>query len=108
MIDLYTWTTPNGRKVSIALEELRLEYTAHTGKFVVLFTGSNNTLVRGYDLAVVEFARYTHFQGQVVGADQQGVDARYCGDFLGIVNCSRCFQHHHNQCLSVYGFCCLL
>ena len=29
MIDLYTWTTPNGRKVSIALEELTLEYTAH-------------------------------------------------------------------------------
>ena len=29
MIDLYTWTTPNGRKVSIALEELGLRYTAH-------------------------------------------------------------------------------
>src|SRR5215207_597334 len=29
MIDLYTWTTPNGRKVSIALEELKLPYTAH-------------------------------------------------------------------------------
>lgn len=29
MIDLYTWTTPNGRKVSITLEELGLEYTAH-------------------------------------------------------------------------------
>ena len=29
MIDLYTWTTPNGRKVSIALEELGLEYRAH-------------------------------------------------------------------------------
>ena len=29
MIDLYTWTTPNGRKVSILLEELGLEYTAH-------------------------------------------------------------------------------
>lgn len=27
MIDLYTWTTPNGRKVSILLEELGLEYT---------------------------------------------------------------------------------
>lgn len=26
MIDLYSWTTPNGRKVSIALEELGLEY----------------------------------------------------------------------------------
>ena len=29
MIDLYTWTTPNGRKVSIALEEFGLPYTAH-------------------------------------------------------------------------------
>src|SRR5947207_12146997 len=29
VIDLYTWTTPNGRKVSIALEELGLPYTAH-------------------------------------------------------------------------------
>jgi GSH-dependent disulfide-bond oxidoreductase len=26
VIDLYTWNTPNGRKVSIALEELGLEY----------------------------------------------------------------------------------
>ena len=29
MIDLYTWTTPNGRKVSILLEELGLPYRAH-------------------------------------------------------------------------------
>ena len=29
MIDLYTWTTPNGRKASIMLEELGLPYTAH-------------------------------------------------------------------------------
>jgi len=29
VIDLYTWTTPNGRKVSIALEELGLPYQAH-------------------------------------------------------------------------------
>ncbi len=29
MIDLYTWCTPNGYKVSIALEELGLPYTAH-------------------------------------------------------------------------------
>ncbi|MHA7871124.1 MAG: glutathione S-transferase family protein [Hyphococcus sp.] len=26
MIDLYTWTTPNGRKISIMLEELGLDY----------------------------------------------------------------------------------
>ena len=29
MIDLYTFTTPNGRKASIALEELELEYQIH-------------------------------------------------------------------------------
>jgi len=29
MIDLYTWTTPNGRKVSIMLEELGVPYAAH-------------------------------------------------------------------------------
>lgn len=30
MIDLYTWTTPNGRKVSILLEELNVPYTVHS------------------------------------------------------------------------------
>lgn len=29
MIDLYTWTTPNGRKASIMLEELGLDYQTH-------------------------------------------------------------------------------
>ncbi len=29
MIDLYTWTTPNGRKVSIMLEELGVDYSVH-------------------------------------------------------------------------------
>jgi len=29
MIDLYTWTTPNGRKVSILLEELGVPYRVH-------------------------------------------------------------------------------
>jgi GST-like protein len=29
MIDLYTWPTPNGRKISIALEEFALDYQVH-------------------------------------------------------------------------------
>ena len=29
MIDFYTWTTPNGRKVSILLEELGVDYEVH-------------------------------------------------------------------------------
>ncbi|MEO8145767.1 MAG: glutathione S-transferase N-terminal domain-containing protein [Betaproteobacteria bacterium] len=30
MIDLYTWSTPNGRKVSVMLEECGLPYRVHT------------------------------------------------------------------------------
>jgi GST-like protein len=29
MIELYTWNTPNGRKISVALEEMALPYTVH-------------------------------------------------------------------------------
>jgi GST-like protein len=29
MIDLYTWTTPNGRKISVMLEECGLPYSVH-------------------------------------------------------------------------------
>ncbi|HMJ50017.1 MAG TPA: glutathione S-transferase N-terminal domain-containing protein, partial [Burkholderiales bacterium] len=29
MIDLYTWSTPNGRKISIMLEETGLPYRVH-------------------------------------------------------------------------------
>ena len=29
MITLYTWSTPNGRKASIALEEMGLDYSVH-------------------------------------------------------------------------------
>ena len=31
-IDLYSWNTPNGRKITIALEEMRLPYTFHPVK----------------------------------------------------------------------------
>ncbi len=40
MIDLYTWTTPNGRKVSIALEEMGLPYEVHA---VDIGTGAQHT-----------------------------------------------------------------
>ncbi|SEW31916.1 glutathione S-transferase [Cognatiyoonia koreensis] len=29
MIDLHTWDTPNGRKISVALEEMGLDYSVH-------------------------------------------------------------------------------
>ena len=30
MIELHTWNTPNGRKISVALEEMELPYRVHT------------------------------------------------------------------------------
>ena len=30
MIELYTWPTPNGRKISIMLEELEIPYIIHS------------------------------------------------------------------------------
>jgi glutathione S-transferase len=40
VIDLYTWTTPNGRKVSIALEEMGLAYAVHP---IALKTGAQKS-----------------------------------------------------------------
>ncbi|KMK67101.1 glutathione S-transferase family protein [Puniceibacterium sp. IMCC21224] len=40
MIDLYTWTTPNGRKISIMLEELGIDYAVHP---VNIQEGEQNT-----------------------------------------------------------------
>ena len=31
-IDFYTWNTPNGRKISVALEEMGLPYKVHAGQ----------------------------------------------------------------------------
>jgi GST-like protein len=40
MIELYTWATPNGRKISIALEELELPYEVHA---VNIFKGEQHS-----------------------------------------------------------------
>lgn len=40
MIDLYTWATPNGKKISIALEELEFPYRVHK---IDISTGDQHT-----------------------------------------------------------------
>lgn len=40
MINLYTWMTPNGRKISIALEEMGLDYEVHE---IDITTGEQHT-----------------------------------------------------------------
>jgi GSH-dependent disulfide-bond oxidoreductase len=43
VIDLYSWTTPNGRKASIALEELGLPYTVH-----LIDIGTDEQFIRNF------------------------------------------------------------
>ena len=56
----------------------------HAGPFVVLMAGGDHRLVGTGDLGMAELTGNTHLSGEVVGADQQGVDARNRGDRLGI------------------------
>ena len=61
-IDLYTWTTPNGRKVSIMLEELELPYRAfsiditkgeqHAEEFVALSPNNKIPTIVDHDAGV--------------------------------------------------------
>jgi len=61
-IELYTWKTPNGRKISIALEELGLSYTAHA---------VNLDAREQYDPAFVEISPYSKIPALV---DPDGPD----------------------------------
>jgi GST-like protein len=40
MIDLYSWGTPNGRKITIMLEELGLKYAMHPINIMISSTQS--------------------------------------------------------------------
>ncbi len=62
MIDLYTWTTPNGRKVSIMLEELGVDYTVtpidigngaqHTPEFLAVSPNNKIPAIRDRDTGI--------------------------------------------------------
>lgn len=64
MIDLFTWGTPNGRKVSIALEEMGLEYRVHavnigqdeqfTPQFLAMSPNNKIPAIRDGEISVFE------------------------------------------------------
>jgi GSH-dependent disulfide-bond oxidoreductase len=64
MIDLYTFTTPNGRKASIMLEEVELPYTIHvidirkddqfTPEFIAISPNSKIPAIVDRDMTVFE------------------------------------------------------
>lgn len=65
MIDLFTFTTPNGRKVSILLEEVELPYTVHkiditkgeqfTSEYVVINPNSKIPAIVDQDTGITVF-----------------------------------------------------
>ena len=69
MIDLYSFNTPNGRKITVALEEMGLPYTVH----VVDITKGQQ-----FDPAFLEFSPNNRIPAII---DQDGPDGRPIGIF---------------------------
>lgn len=92
MIDLYTWATPNGRKVSILLEELGLNYTTHrvditrdeqfTDAFVAISPNGKIPAIVDSDgpghqpLSVFESGAILIYLAEKTGSELLGTDAR--------------------------------
>jgi len=78
----------------VALEELGGVHAAHAGELAVLAAGGDYFLVGVGDFRVVEFAGDAALEAEVVGADEEGVDAGDGGDGVGCcqrrgLNCGR-------------------
>jgi GST-like protein len=87
MIDLYTFTTPNGRKISIALEEMELPYNVHkiditkgeqfTAEFMAINPNSKIPAIvdRDEEIAVFESGAILMYlaekTGQLLPSDRQ-------------------------------------
>jgi GST-like protein len=98
VIDLYTWSTPNGRKVSIMLEELGLPYAVHPvdiGKgeqFAPAFlaVSPNNKIPAivdrdgpgGEDFAVFESGAILVYLAQKAGSPLLPMEPRACSETL--------------------------
>ena len=87
MIDLYTWRTPNGRKVSVMLEELEMPYEVHLiniGKdeqFApdFLAISPNNKIPAIVDWDSIAGGPYSLFES---GAILLYLSEKACGQFL--------------------------
>ncbi len=63
----------------------------------MLLAGSDGLLVGGGDLRVREIAGDAHLGGEVVGADEDDVDARHGGDRIDIGDRLRCLDHDDSE-----------
>ena len=67
MIDLYTWGTPNGRKVSIMLEEVELPYVDILGTIVTRRTATIDNIEIPADISTVMSGDSSRDFGRYVG-----------------------------------------
>src|SRR5258708_10089284 len=81
----------------MALEEFGGVHAAHAGEFAVVAAGGDYFLVGVGDFRVVEFAGDAALEAEVVGADEQGVDAGDGGDGVGVLDALRRFDHDDDQ-----------
>src|SRR5688572_12705256 len=84
------------------LEKLWRVHAAHAGELAVLAAGGDYFLVGLGDAGVVELAGDAHLEAEVVGADEEGVDAGGGGDLVAVGDAGGGFDHYHHQRLLVH------
>ena len=77
--------------------------TAHAGPFIVLAAGGDHRLVGAGDPCMAVLAGDPHLGGEIVGADQQCVDAGNRGDRLGIGDRGRRLHQRNDEQRGIGG-----
>lgn len=83
MIDLYYWGTPNGHKISIALEEMKLAYTVHPINILANDQFDPEYLKISPNNKIPAIVDHGTFDGQPISIFESGAILQYLGRKTG-------------------------
>ena len=83
MIDLYYWGTPNGHKISIALEEMKLAYTVHPINILANDQFDPDYLKISPNNKIPAIVDHDTFDGQPISIFESGAILQYLGRKTG-------------------------
>jgi hypothetical protein len=85
----------------VFLHERMIVAAAHAGMLAVPAAGIDHHAVRLLDARIRELPGDAELGAEIVGADEQHVDARHRGDRIGLRDRLRRFQHQHDERLGI-------
>jgi len=83
VIDLYYWGTPNGHKISIALEEMKLAYTVHPINILANDQFDPDYLKISPNNKIPAIVDHDTFDGQPISIFESGAILQYLGRKTG-------------------------